>query len=79
MELLNKINAAIVNPIIGLMIAIGVIVFLFGVVEFIAGSASDEKRSTGKRHIIWGIIGLFIAISVLGLMNLLANFWSGIK
>jgi hypothetical protein len=75
MELLSKINTAIVNPIIGLMIAFGVIVFLYGVVEFIAGSASDEKRSTGRSHMLWGIIGLFIAISVLGLMTLLANFW----
>lgn len=75
MQLLNKINTEIINPIIGLMIAVGVVVFLFGVIEFIAGSASEEKRSTGKRHIIWGVIGLFIAFSVFGLMNILANFW----
>jgi len=75
MELLNKINAQIINPIIGLMIAVGVVVFLYGLVEFIAGSTSEEKRSIGKRHIIWGIIGLFIAVSAFGLMNLLANFW----
>jgi len=75
MELLNKINAEIINPIIGLMIAFGVVVFLYGMIEFIAGSASDEKRSTGRRHMIWGIVGLFIAFSVFGLMNLLANMW----
>jgi uncharacterized membrane protein len=79
MELLNKINAQIFNPIIGLLIALAVVFFLYGVIEFIAGSASDEKRSIGRRHMIWGIIGLFIAFSVFGLMNLLANFWSGIK
>jgi uncharacterized membrane protein len=73
--LLSKIETQILNPLIGLMIAFGVVVFLYGVIEFIAGSASDEKRSTGRRHMIWGIIGLFIAVSVFGLMNVLANIW----
>jgi len=73
--LLSKINAQILDPIIGLLIALSMVFFLYGVIEFIAGSASEEKRSTGRRHMIWGIIGLFIAISVFGLMNLLASFW----
>jgi uncharacterized membrane protein YidH (DUF202 family) len=75
MELLTKIEKLIINPIIGLLIAIGVIVFLWGVIEFIAGADSEEKRKTGKNHILWGVVGLFIAVSAFGIMNLLANFW----
>jgi hypothetical protein len=75
MELLTKIEKLIINPIIGLLIAIGVIVFLWGVIEFIAGADSEEKRNTGKNHILWGVVGLFIAVSAFGIMNLLANFW----
>lgn len=73
--LLDKIKAQIVNPIIGLLIAWAVVVFLYGVIEFITGAASEEKRSTGKRHMIWGAVGLFIAVAVFGIMNVLANFW----
>jgi len=75
MELLKKIETQILNPIIGLLIAWAVIVFLYGVAEFIAGAASDEKREIGKRHMIWGVIGLFVCVAVFGIMNVLANIW----
>lgn len=74
-SLLGKINAQILNPIIVLMIAIAVVVFLYGLVEFIAGAGSEDKRQVGKRHIIWGLIGMFIMFSVFGIMQILANFW----
>jgi len=73
--LIKKINAQILNPVIGLLIAIGLVVFLYGVLEFIMGADNQEKRETGRRHMIWGIIGLFIMVAVFGIMNLLASFW----
>ena len=74
-NLLSKINTQILNPIIGLLIAIAVVFFLYGVLEFIMGADNAEKRETGKQHMIWGIIGLFIMVAVFGIMNLLASFW----
>ncbi len=74
-NLLSKINTQILNPIIGLMIAIGLAVFIYGVIEFIMGADNAEKKETGKKHMIWGIIGLFIMVAVFGIMNLLASFW----
>jgi len=73
--LIKKINIQIVNPLVGLMIAIALVVFLYGVFEYVAGASNEEKRETGKKHIIWGLIGLFIMFSVFGLMNLLNSFW----
>ncbi|MBI4692245.1 MAG: hypothetical protein HY773_02280 [Candidatus Terrybacteria bacterium] len=73
--LIKNINTTIVNPLVGLMIAIALVVFLYGVFEYIAGAANEEKRETGKKHIIWGLIGLFIMFGVFGLMNVLASFW----
>ncbi len=73
--LLGKIAAQIINPIIGLMVAIAVLVFLYGVMEFIAGAGNEEKRTQGKQHIIYGIIGLFIMVSVFGIMHVLCNFF----
>ncbi len=74
-NLLSKINTQIINPLIGLMIAIAVVFFLYGVLEFIMGADNAEKKETGKQHMIWGIIGLFIMVAVFGIMNLLASFW----
>lgn len=73
--LLKKIGDAIINPAIALMFAIAIVVFLYGVVEFILNADSEDKRKTGKQHMVWGIIGLFIMLSVFGIMNLLVNLW----
>ncbi|TSD02413.1 MAG: Uncharacterized protein Athens071424_109, partial [Parcubacteria group bacterium Athens0714_24] len=67
------------NPIIGLLIAIGLVVFLYGVVEFLAGADNQEKREQGKKHMIWGIIGLFIMVGVFGLMEVVVNFINSLK
>jgi uncharacterized membrane protein YidH (DUF202 family) len=74
-NLISEINTQILNPIIGLMIAIALAFFLYGVLEFIMGADNQEKRETGKRHMIWGIIGLFIMVAVFGIMNVLASIW----
>jgi len=71
--IIRKINAEIINPLIGLLIALAVIMFLWGVVEFIANSDNEEKREDGKKHIIWGIVGIFIMVSVFGIMNLICG------
>ncbi len=76
--LLEKINKEILNPFIGLLISIALLVFIYGVVEFIAGADNEDKRTQGKQHIIWGIIGLFIMVSVFGIMKIILSFWEGI-
>jgi len=73
--LLEKIAKQIVNPLITLMFAVAVVFFIYGVVEFISASDNEEARTTGKQHMIWGIIGIFIMVSVWGIMNVLKNFW----
>jgi len=60
------------------MIAVAIVFFIYGLVEFIGGANNEEKRKTGKQHIIWGIIGLFIMAAVWGIMSILNNFWIGI-
>ena len=76
--LLGKIAKQIVNPLITLMFAVAVVFFIYGVVEFISASDNEEARTTGKQHMIWGIIGIFIMVSVWGIMNILNNFWTGL-
>jgi uncharacterized membrane protein YidH (DUF202 family) len=71
--LLGKIASGIINPVIALMFAIAIIFFLYGVVEFIMNSDNEDKRSEGRKHMVWGVIGLFVMLSTFGIMSLLAN------
>jgi len=71
--LLLKIEENILNPLVALLLALAVLYFLFGVFEFIKGSSDSTDRATGGRHILWGIIGLVIMISVYGILRILTN------
>jgi len=69
-QFLGRVNAAIVNPTILLMFAIATTVFVWGLVQFIATSETDEGREKGKRKILWGLIGIFIMISAFGIIRI---------
>jgi NADH:ubiquinone oxidoreductase subunit 2 (subunit N) len=73
--LLNRINAAILNPLIILAFAIALLVFFWGIFQFISSETADNKREEGKKKILWGIFGMFIMVSAYGLIYLiLATF-----
>jgi len=74
-EKLNIINGLIINPLILLMFSVAVLVFFFGIFQMIANNESDESREKGKQNMIYGILGIFIMVSVYGIIRfLLATF-----
>lgn len=72
-DLVSKINTAIIIPIIGVLIALALLYFVWGLVQFIINSDSDEGRATGRQHMLWGIFGIFVMVGVLGILSLLTN------
>lgn len=72
-SLIGKINQNILNPLVLLLAGIATIYFLWGVFEFVRDYDNSEARSTGARHMLWGIIGMFIMFSAFGIMNLVAD------
>lgn len=70
---LENVNEEIINPLIMLLFAVALAYFLYGMFEFISGQASDEKKTTGKSHMLWGIVGLTIMFSVWAILGLLLN------
>ncbi|HRY30977.1 MAG TPA: hypothetical protein P5328_01125 [Candidatus Paceibacterota bacterium] len=67
---LSKIASVIVNPLIRLLFAVALVVFLWGIFNYIKGASNPEARETGRRHIIWGLIGMLIMVSVFGIIKL---------
>ena len=50
---------------------IALVVFLWGIIEFLAKSSSEEARERGKKNMVWGLIGFFIMIGVFGIINII--------
>lgn len=70
-DLLFRVNAKLINPLIEIGFIIAMVFFLWGVMEFIRGAQNPEQRTTGQKHMLWGVVGLFIMFSVFGIINLL--------
>ena len=67
-----KINDVILTPILYLLIMSSAILFFWGLAEFIL-FGNDGDRKKGKDHILWGLIGLFIALAAWGFVNLIQS------
>lgn len=74
-EIISQVNRQIINPFIIFISVLAVVVFLWGIIEFLYNSDNEEKIIEGKKHIFWGLIGLAIMIGVYGIMTILNNFW----
>jgi hypothetical protein len=58
---------------IPLLLAIGLVVFLWGVVKYVTAGADESKAKEGRNLMIYGIIALFVMVSVWGLVNVLTQ------
>lgn len=73
MELLDRIIQYIVDPAILLIFSIGFMLFIWGLVVFISNPEDTTKRGTGIKHMIFGIIGMFIMIASHGIINIIVG------
>ncbi len=76
-SLMNSINNVIIDPIIYFLFALAVVYFLYGVAQFFLSPDNEEVRKASKSHMLWGVVGLVIMISVFGIMHLIVNTLTG--
>jgi hypothetical protein len=63
----------IINLIIPFIVGLAVLVIIWGVFGYVTSAGDEEKRGEAKQFILWGVIGVFIMVSVWGLVNILVN------
>ncbi|MDP6388037.1 MAG: hypothetical protein QGG63_02075 [Candidatus Pacebacteria bacterium] len=72
-ELVSKIESHIIQPLIGILFALALLFFFWGGAQFILNAGNEEKRTTGKSHMLWGIIGMLIIFGVYGILRILGG------
>ena len=55
------------------MMGVALLVFLYGCFEFIRSADNDGARTTGKKHILWGIIGFVVMVSAYAILQVAAG------
>jgi hypothetical protein len=77
-ELAGKLATYIINPILLLIFGAGVLVFVWGLVEYLyALNVKGEQTADGKRHMFWGMVGMFVMAAALAIIKIINNTIGG--
>jgi len=56
-----------------LLVSLAVIYFIWGVLKYVLSAGDEEKQKEGRSMMIYGIIAIFVIVSVWGLVGVLVG------
>lgn len=62
----------ILNALVPFLIALAVVWFIWNVFQY-AIQGDEDKKKAAKGNIIWGVVAIFVMVSVWGLVGILQN------
>ena len=65
------------NAIIPVIVALALLVFFWGVSKLILYADNEQKRREGINTIVWGLVALFVIVSVWGLVFVFTQTFFG--
>jgi predicted membrane protein len=66
--ILNIFKTAL-NTLIIVLAALLMVYFIWGVIQYVSAGGDEEKLKAGKKHMLWGIIGIAVVGAVFGITN----------
>src|SRR3989338_1748159 len=63
----------ILEKVVALLVSFAVIFFIYGITKYITAGEDEDKRNKMKNLMIYCIIGLFVMVSMWGIVYLLVN------
>jgi hypothetical protein len=72
-DFVNDFNTIILFPFLGFLTAVAVLVFMYGAAQYIINADNSSAREEGRKHILWGIIGLFVMLVAFGILQIAAG------
>jgi len=80
MEVFERIISQILEPAVRVLFAAGFFLFLWGLAKFLynlesvaKNSGDRNRRKEGLQHLIWGLVGMLVMVSVQGIIALIIN------
>lgn len=72
-QFINRMQAVGSKALIPLFFSIAIFIVLYGVLNYIREGDNEEKRASARQFIIWGVISIFVMLSIWGFVNILVN------
>ena len=61
----------VLDTAVPVLVALAVALFIWGLVVFITQTDTDDGREKGRQKMIWGVLALFVIVSIWGLVQIL--------
>jgi hypothetical protein len=73
--LVEALKRVVINPLLLLLFSVGMLVFVWGFIEFLWGLNQDtsDKKTEGKWHMLWGVVGMFIMVAAYAIVQLIGT------
>lgn len=56
-----------------IVVALALLYFFWGLATYILNAGDEEKKKNGRNIMIWGLLALFIMVSVWGIINVVRD------
>lgn len=66
---LIQATGELINMVIPVMFGFALIYFFWGLISFITNSGDEKLREAGKQKMLWGIVALFVFVSIFGILR----------
>jgi hypothetical protein len=73
---MNQIRTTL-NNVIALLFVVVTVYFAWGVIQYVRSGGDEKMLEQGKKHMIWGIVGMAIMASSWGIVAIIANYLGG--
>ncbi len=67
----------LLGGLVPIIVSLAIVAFLYGVQKYILAGASEDKVKEGREMMIYGIIGIFVMVSVWGLVRIVVQTFFG--
>lgn len=68
-DFMAKVVSEIIQPIVGILFALALVYFLYGLTVFIMNAGDSAKRTEAKSHMVWGLVGLTVMVAAWGIIT----------
>lgn len=71
--LLDRIVQYVIDPAVKVIFTLGLFFFFWGLIEFLWELKDGKASQEGKNHMLYGLVGMLIMVSVYGIIALVMN------
>jgi uncharacterized membrane-anchored protein len=72
-DFINFFTCTLMRAVVPLLVSLAVAGFVYGIIKYFLNPENEEKRKEGKTFMVWGLIALFVIVSIWGIVRIFSN------